>query len=297
MQQKVFSDWFLALPLVIDIFAQVQKCETVECTLRQRKIIHARWEIFVFNAVLWDSEQALPFIISMRYHPRRFWNSSKTCLAVSENMSRDTAFPTRLHVRPSKTQISLRESAGWSESSLSAWRHFGALATHRVPYEYSDQTVRMRMLIWAWRTGSLVGNAQWKQSQASLMKRFRGIYGQYPRSLIKAVDVRLQIDWIQCRINVNRTKVLVSLQHSQTDLDFYSLLMAHAHGAEQTDKVKTPIMKLEQSGSPAAETGSSFQVYVSRFLNHYSRHHFLFLSPGSRFLVLSSCSYFLLRAS
>ena len=33
MQQKVFSDWFLALPLVIDIFAQVQKCETVECTL------------------------------------------------------------------------------------------------------------------------------------------------------------------------------------------------------------------------------------------------------------------------
>ena len=32
MQQKVFSDWFLALPLVIDIFAQVQKCETVECT-------------------------------------------------------------------------------------------------------------------------------------------------------------------------------------------------------------------------------------------------------------------------
>ena len=33
MQQKVFSDWFLALPLVIDIFAQVHKCETVECTL------------------------------------------------------------------------------------------------------------------------------------------------------------------------------------------------------------------------------------------------------------------------
>ena len=32
MQQKVFSDWFLALPLVINIFAQVHKCETVECT-------------------------------------------------------------------------------------------------------------------------------------------------------------------------------------------------------------------------------------------------------------------------
>ena len=36
MQQKVFSDWFLALPLVIDIFAQVHKCETVECTHKNR---------------------------------------------------------------------------------------------------------------------------------------------------------------------------------------------------------------------------------------------------------------------
>ena len=37
--------------------------------------------------------------------------------------------PTKLHVRPAKTQISLGISPAWSESSLFAWRKLGSLLT------------------------------------------------------------------------------------------------------------------------------------------------------------------------
>ena len=70
-----------------------------------------------------------------------------------QQLSRDTAFPTRLHVRSANTQISLRIRTGWSHCSMSAWRRYGFMANHRVPCEDSDQTARMRRLIWvfAWR--------------------------------------------------------------------------------------------------------------------------------------------------
>ena len=57
-------------------------------------------------------------------------------------LSRGTAFPTRLHVRPAKIQISLRIGGVWSVSSLSSRRRIGSLATHRVSCEDSDQTAR-----------------------------------------------------------------------------------------------------------------------------------------------------------
>ena len=44
-------------------------------------------------------------------------------------MSRDMTKPTKW-VRPAKTQISLGIRPVWSESSLSAWRKLGSLATH-----------------------------------------------------------------------------------------------------------------------------------------------------------------------
>ena len=47
-------------------------------------------------------------------------------------------------MRPAKTQI----RPVWSESSLSAWRNLGSLATHRAHSEDSDQTGRMPRLIW-----------------------------------------------------------------------------------------------------------------------------------------------------
>ena len=56
-------------------------------------------------------------------------------------------------VRPAKTQFSLGIPPVWSESSLSAWRNLGSLATHWAHSEDSDQTGRMPRLIWvfAWR--------------------------------------------------------------------------------------------------------------------------------------------------
>ena len=51
----------------------------------------------------------------------------------------------KMTVRPAKAKISL---GIWSESSLSAWRKFGSLATDWAHSEDSDQTERMPMLIW-----------------------------------------------------------------------------------------------------------------------------------------------------
>ena len=67
--------------------------------------------------------------------------------------------PTKSHVRPAKTQISLGIHPAWSESSLSAWRNLGPLATHWVHSEDSDQTGRMPRLIWvfAGRTCHFIG--------------------------------------------------------------------------------------------------------------------------------------------
>ena len=58
-------------------------------------------------------------------------------------MSHLMAKQTKWHVRPAKTQISLGIRPVCSESSLSAWRKLGSLAT-----QWSDQTGRMPRLIW-----------------------------------------------------------------------------------------------------------------------------------------------------
>ena len=46
--------------------------------------------------------------------------------------------PTKWHVRPAKTQISLGFHPVWSEYSLSAWRKLRSLATHVAYREDSD---------------------------------------------------------------------------------------------------------------------------------------------------------------
>ena len=63
-----------------------------------------------------------------------------------------------MSVRPAKTQISLGICPVWSESSLSAWRNLGSLATHWGHSEDSDQTGWMPRLIWvfAGRTVTLL---------------------------------------------------------------------------------------------------------------------------------------------
>ena len=57
-----------------------------------------------------------------------------------------------MSVRPVKTQI----SPVWSESSLSAWRKLGSLATHWVHSEDSDQIGRMPRLIWVFAGRTLI---------------------------------------------------------------------------------------------------------------------------------------------
>ena len=64
------------------------------------------------------------------------------------HLSRLMTKPTKWHVRPAKTQISLGIRPVWSESSLSAWRKPGSLATHWAHSEDSDQTGRISRLIW-----------------------------------------------------------------------------------------------------------------------------------------------------
>ena len=76
-------------------------------------------------------------------------------MSLVNQMSRLTTKPTKWHVRPAKTQISLGIHPVWSESSLSAWRKLGSLATHWAHSEDSDQTGRMPRLIWVF-TGHTV---------------------------------------------------------------------------------------------------------------------------------------------
>ena len=65
----------------------------------------------------------------------------------------------KMTVRPAKTQISLGIRPVWSESSLSAWRKLGPLASYWALSEDSDQTGRMPRLIWVFdgRTCHFVG--------------------------------------------------------------------------------------------------------------------------------------------
>ena len=95
------------------------------------------------------------------------------CTTSRSNMSRNVTKPTKWHVRPAKTQISLGIRPIWSESSLSAWRKLGSLAIHSAHSEDSDQTGRMPRLIWVFagrhaillvfsRCGSYIVNRRWK---------------------------------------------------------------------------------------------------------------------------------------
>ena len=59
-------------------------------------------------------------------------------------------------VRPAKTQISLGICPVWSESSLSAWRNLGSLATHWAHGKDSDQTGLMPRLIWVFAGRTLI---------------------------------------------------------------------------------------------------------------------------------------------
>ena len=74
--------------------------------------------------------------------------SNAVVLVFNSYLCRLMTKPTKWHVRPTKTQISLGIRPVWSESSLSAWRNLGHLTTYWAHSEDSDQTGRMPRLIW-----------------------------------------------------------------------------------------------------------------------------------------------------
>ena len=69
------------------------------------------------------------------------WQNQQSGCAPSEDKTN------KMSVRPAKTQISLGIRPVCSESSLSAWRKLGSLATHWAHSEDADQTGRMPRLI------------------------------------------------------------------------------------------------------------------------------------------------------
>ena len=84
-------------------------------------------------------------------------------------ISRLVTKPTKWHLRPANTPISLGIRPVLSESSLSAWRKLGSLATHWAHREDSDQTGRIRKPVLG---GLRPGRTNWA---AQLQKLARGL--------------------------------------------------------------------------------------------------------------------------
>ena len=88
------------------------------------------------SKVLWQSKYRKDmwhyhFVINTGYL-QTFSNNAEVAVrgADDSHLNRLMTKPTKWHVRPAKTQISLCIRPVWSESSLSAWRELGCSATH-----------------------------------------------------------------------------------------------------------------------------------------------------------------------
>ena len=98
------------------------------------------------------------------------------------NLSRLLTKSTKWHLRPAKTQISLGIRPIWLESSLSAWRNLGSLATLWAHSEDSDQTGRMPRLIWFFAGRTLIllvlswGGSFYYPLQSRSGNKVRGTY-------------------------------------------------------------------------------------------------------------------------
>ena len=159
-------------------------------------------------------------------------------------MGRNMTKPTKMTVRPAKTPISLGIRPVWSESSLSALRKLGSLATHWAHSEDSDQTGRMPRLIWVF-AGRKVTLLVLSCRGSFLLKKFVltihrhpyqpsrkknelcSIYGGCPVTYVDNNDtnirqslhhIMLTVDWKASRLNDKRSFPFTSTTH------FYTLL-------------------------------------------------------------------------
>ena len=102
-----------------------------------------------------------PVYPKTKNHYSRFYRNDSTFFDLGKQFRRYEPShdkTNKMSVRPAKTQISMGIRPVWSESSLSAWRNLGSLATHWEHSENSDQTGRVPRLLWVFtgRTLSFV---------------------------------------------------------------------------------------------------------------------------------------------
>ena len=98
-------------------------------------------------------------------------------------------------VRPAKTHISLGIRPVWSESSLSAWRKLGSLATHWAYSEDSDKSGRMPRLIWVFdgRTCHFVG-LSWGGSNGSDLLNGSQTHC-WPHQRAQIATIQMELPW------------------------------------------------------------------------------------------------------
>ena len=129
---------------------------------------------------------------------------------------------------PAKTQISLGIHPFWSESSLSAWRITGSLATHKTHSEYwhSDQTGQMLRLNWvfAWRIAILLVLSCCSGSYLSRVPSEDSDQPAHRSSLIKFFDVRMKKAWVLSYPLIAQQRLWSDREDAQPDL---SLRWAH----------------------------------------------------------------------
>ena len=99
--------------------------------MKQYKILHVRKRVICQK---WVLERINALCINNNYiyvcYNDNNINHTEQNNEMIQNMNRSMTKLTKWHVRPAKTQISLGIRQVWSESSLSAWRKLGSLATH-----------------------------------------------------------------------------------------------------------------------------------------------------------------------
>ena len=143
----------------------------VNCLYEQQEFLGFRYlDLFTFDCQIWRLfHYFVCCIFRSQEHSFRFWSILFHVIVITPvgrlgwkcarchhlqirlegiYMSRLVTKPTKRHVRPAKTRVSLGIRPVWSEPLLSAWRKLGPLATHWVHSEDFDQTGWMSRLIW-----------------------------------------------------------------------------------------------------------------------------------------------------
>ena len=121
-------------------------------------ILSNQQDVFFFDLkFIWLIKHCL----NKRFYLKFQWRNKAMCQLSFKNVAQimltDASYEPRhnktnkMSVRPAKTQISLGIRPVWSESSLSAWRNLGSLATHWAHSEdWSDWADALADLSFRW---------------------------------------------------------------------------------------------------------------------------------------------------